>query len=96
MIQGGDPLGSGTADGLKFADEFNPSAQHSRLCRAMGAEHHGSQFYHLAATPWSTQHSSSASLDGRMLWRDRKTTTSKPGDRPVKPISIQSVKIERT
>jgi peptidyl-prolyl cis-trans isomerase-like 1 len=107
MIQGGDPTGTGRGGdsfwGGKFADEIVASLKHDQpgiLSMAnAGPNTNGSQFFiTLVATPW---------LDGKhtvfgkvILGMDvvsaiGKVQTSKPGDKPLKDVVMESVTIEK-
>jgi peptidyl-prolyl cis-trans isomerase A (cyclophilin A) len=105
MLQGGDPLGSGTGGpGYQFADEFSPALRHrgaGTLSMAnSGPNSNGSQFFiTLAATPWlDDRHSVFGEVVAGMdvVQKIGKTATKQPGDRPITQVTIESVTIERT
>jgi len=106
MIQGGDPTGTGRGGesiwGKKFEDEIVPSLVFENpgiLAMAnSGPNTNGSQFFiTVAPTTW---------LDGNhtifgqviegmdVVYTISKVPTSKPGDKPLEPVVMESVKIE--
>jgi peptidyl-prolyl cis-trans isomerase A (cyclophilin A) len=104
MIQGGDPLGNGTGDpGYKFADEFGSGRKMDKAgVMAManaGPNTNGSQFFiTLKETNYlNGKHTVFGEVTEGMdtIRKIGETKTTKPGDRPVVPVVIQSVTIER-
>lgn len=107
MIQGGDPTGTGRGGesiyGAKFEDEIVSSLKHDgpgilSMANA-GPNTNGSQFFiTLVATPW---------LDGKhtvfgkviagmeVVSAIGKVKTSKPGDKPLEDVIMESVTIEK-
>jgi peptidyl-prolyl cis-trans isomerase A (cyclophilin A) len=105
MIQGGCPLGTGMGGpGYKFKDEFHPELEFDRpylLAMAnAGPGTNGSQFFITAGrTPHlnrrHTIFGEVADQAGRDVVDAIATTATGPGDRPVEPVIIESVEIER-
>jgi peptidyl-prolyl cis-trans isomerase A (cyclophilin A) len=104
MVQGGDPAGSGFGGpGYRFEDETKGSPykfdKPGKLAMAnSGPNTNGSQFFiTVAATPWLTGNHTifGEVVEGMDVVNKIVNVPRSPQDKPVKDVTLKSVKIER-
>jgi peptidyl-prolyl cis-trans isomerase A (cyclophilin A) len=107
MIQGGDPTGTGTGGpGYQFDDEIHPDLSfNSKYQLAManagkrgGRGTNGSQFFITVTEPYwlNGKHTIFGDvITGQDVVEAIASTPTKPGDRPVNDVVLQSVTISR-
>ena len=104
MIQGGDPLGTGTGGpGYKFGDEFHPELSFDRpylLAMAnAGPGTNGSQFFITTVpTPWlNRKHTIFGEvIQGADVVDRISHVKTQAGDRPVTDVVLESVTVNRS